>query len=68
MIIDRFEGGRAICENNGSFVEIDISDLPPEASEGDVIEFDESGKLFVDRQETARRKKRIKDLMEKLFK
>lgn len=67
MIVERFEGKRVICENNDSFIEFDRSDLPQEAAEGDVLGLDENGKLFVDKEETQQRKKRIRNLMNKLF-
>jgi hypothetical protein len=67
MIIDRFEGKYAVCEKDGAFIEIDKAGLPEGASEGDVISADENGKLYIDRDATENRKKRVRGLMKKLF-
>jgi hypothetical protein len=67
MIVDRFEGKYAICEKDGTFVELDRAGLPEGVSEGDVLLADENGELYVDRDATENRKKRIRGLMKKLF-
>ena len=59
VIIDRFEGDYAIVElEDGSFAQLSVKFLPG-AEEGDVVE------IKVDREETVRRKKLIRELQEK---
>lgn len=61
-IIDRFEEGRAVVElEDGSMLSLPGNALPPEAEEGDVIS------VFVDSEETARRRSELKARTEKLF-
>lgn len=65
--IDRIEDSKAVLEcENGDFVSIDISSLPKNIKEGDVIRFD-NGSYFLNAEETEQRSKRIKTLMESLF-
>lgn len=39
MIIDRFEGGYAVIENNGEMIDILRTELPEDAEEGDILEY-----------------------------
>jgi hypothetical protein len=65
--IDRFEGTIAVCENEQKvMVNIPKYRLPLEAKEGDVIE-EIDGMLQVDDAETNERRKKAKQLMNKLF-
>jgi hypothetical protein len=60
--IDRFEGNFAVVElENETFVNIPRSAIPSEAKEGDVIT------VMVDKGETEKREKRIKELEGSLF-
>ncbi|WBY64606.1 MAG: DUF3006 domain-containing protein [Thermocaproicibacter melissae] len=60
--IDRFEGNFAVVElENETFVNIPRSAIPSEAKEGDVIT------VMVDKGETEKREKRIKELEDSLF-
>ncbi|MBR5137083.1 MAG: DUF3006 domain-containing protein [Clostridia bacterium] len=62
VIIDRFEEGFAVVEiESGKMVNMPRELLPAEAKEGDVIN------IFVDQEETTRRKKNINNLMNSLF-
>ena len=62
VIIDRFEEGFAVVEiEPGKMVNMPRELLPTEAKEGDVIN------IFVDQEETTRRKKNINNLMNSLF-
>ena len=62
VIIDRFEEGFAVVEiEPGKMVNMPRELLPAEAKEGDVIN------IFVDQEETTRRKKNINNLMNSLF-
>lgn len=66
-VIDRFEDDFAVCEDDeGSMVNIDKKTLPIEAKEGDVMIFDCNG-LRIDREETIKRCKRIKELADNLW-
>ena len=65
-VIDRFEGDFAVLEREeGGTVDILKSDLP-EATEGDVIIF-ENGVYRVDKEETLRRQELTLEKMRKLF-
>jgi hypothetical protein len=66
-IIDRFEGGYAVCEvEDLSIVKIDIGKLPQSAKEGDVLEIN-GDRINVDSCETQKRKKNIEKLAEDLW-
>ena len=67
LIIDRFEGGFAVCEaENKDIVNIERSKLPKGTKEGDVIiQTSEGYKLDIDM--TNRRKERINKLMNELW-
>ena len=46
LIIDRFESGFAICEDeNGEFFGIDIKEVPQSAKEGSVLTINQEGKI-----------------------
>ncbi len=65
--IDRFEGTIAVCENEEKvMVNIPKYRLPLEAKEGDILEEIE-GMLQIDDVETNERRKKAKQLMNKLF-
>ena len=67
VIIDRFEGKYAICEKeNLDMIDIEISKLPEDAKEGDVLILTED-KIIIDREETKARRERIKKLMDDLW-
>jgi len=62
-IIDRFEGEWAVIEYAEKFFNFPKELLPKEAKEGDVLKFD----ITIDREETEKRRKAIKDLAKDLF-
>ncbi|HHW57288.1 MAG TPA: DUF3006 domain-containing protein [Clostridia bacterium] len=62
-IIDRFEGDWAVIEYGDKTFNFPKELLPKEAKEGDVLKFD----ITVDREETEKRRKIIKDLAKDLF-
>lgn len=69
IIIDRFEGIYAICENEDkSMFAIEKSELPKDIEEGTVILISDSGEIELDKNETQKRKNNIKNLQNKLFK
>jgi hypothetical protein len=68
FIIDRFEGGFAVCEaENGEMVNISRTELPPSTGEGDCLIAVAKGVYAIDAEETARRRKRIEEKMARLF-
>ncbi|NLJ41970.1 MAG: DUF3006 domain-containing protein [Clostridiales bacterium] len=68
-IIDRFEEGFAVIElDSGGFTDIAIDRMPPEVEEGSVIYIEEDGSVVVSIKETIERRKKVKKLMDKLFK
>lgn len=61
VIIDRFEGDFAVVElDKNVFIDVDRRILP-KCSEGDVID------ILVNKDETSKRKAKIKSLTDKLF-
>jgi hypothetical protein len=67
-VIDRFEGDFAVCEvENGETVNIPRSELPSSAREGDCLIAVVEGVYAIDADETARRRKRIREKMSRLF-
>lgn len=57
LIIDRFEGNYAVCEDDGTPVMLPRASLPPSAAEGDVLTTAKDGGFAVDAARTAMRKK-----------
>ncbi|MFZ5975142.1 MAG: DUF3006 domain-containing protein [Bacillota bacterium] len=59
-VIDRFEGGFAICQSleNGDMQNIARSQVPPEAKEGDVLSIN-GGNITIDKRLTEKRKASI---------
>lgn len=67
FIVDRIENGKAVLEcENGEFVNLDLKSLPKNIKDGDVLNF-KGGSCFFNAEETERRSKKIKKLMEQLF-
>ena len=57
FVIDRFEGGFAVCEQeDGSMVNIPNEDLPEGCHEGSVLRVGEDGGYTADLEEEARRR------------
>lgn len=69
LIIDRFEGNYAICEDEerGTFA-IEIVDLPKEIREGSVLNISDSGIISIDKKETDDRREKIKNMQKDLWK
>ncbi|WP_339245360.1 DUF3006 domain-containing protein [Paenibacillus sp. FSL F4-0243] len=65
-IIDRFEGEYAVIEFDGKTKDVLRSELPAEINAGDTLIF-ENGKVIIDIEATASRKKEIDSLMDELF-
>ncbi|WP_101697745.1 DUF3006 domain-containing protein [Clostridium minihomine] len=60
LIIDRFEGVYAICEDKDKkFFAIEASELPQNVREGDVLEINDDGTLSVNAEKTAERRNKI---------
>lgn len=65
--VDRIEGTKAVLEcENGDFVALEISSLPKNIKEGDILNFEE-GSCFLNAAETEDRKEKINKLMSSLF-
>lgn len=68
VVIDRFEGGFAVCEKpDKSMLDVEMSKLPPNVKEGDVLEVD-GDRIVLDLKSTERQKKKIEELMNSLWK
>lgn len=67
-IIDRFEGTYAVCEDETKqIVNIPKYRLPMEAKEGDAL-VDDDGIIRVDDAEAFERRRKMNQMMSKLFK
>ena len=68
LVIDRIEGGAAVCEGEDRAMrEITLDLLPQGAAEGDVLREGPEG-LWIDREETARRRRRLARRAERMRK
>ena len=68
LIIDRFEGTYAICEDQEKkMFAISLNELPQGAKLGDVLQISGAGELSVDQEETQGRSKKMAGLQSKLF-
>ena len=59
--VDRIENDTAVVETDGGFVDIPLAALPEGTAEGSVIHVE------ISRDEEEKRKKRIKEKMNRLF-
>lgn len=69
LIIDRFEGTYAICEDKDQkFFAIEVSELPEGVREGDVLDVnDAEGTVSINVEATKQRRSKAKKLQDKLF-
>lgn len=65
LIIDRFEGSIAVCENEDGKI-INLKDYPKNTKEGDCLVF-KDGQYIVDEEETRALKTKAEELLESLF-
>lgn len=70
LTIDRFEGTYAICEDSEQkFFAIEISELPKNVHEGDVLDVnDNNGTISINLELTEKKRSKNKKLQDKLFK
>ena len=67
LIIERFEGNFAVCEDeNKNIINIKKEEIPEDAKEGDILVL-EKNKYIVDYTETQNRKKYIQELTKDLW-
>jgi len=67
LIVDRFEGGFAVCEQEDStMVDVNVKFLPEGTKEGDVLRV-ENGVYAIDADATLERTKHIRQLMGELW-
>ena len=61
LIINRFEGNFAICEEKGNekLFGIDRKELPEQAAEGTVLKISDEGEISINEEETQQRRERI---------
>lgn len=65
--VDRIENDKAVLEcENGECVTLELKSLPKNIKEGDVLCFEENS-YFLDKEETEKRRQKIKSLMDSLF-
>ena len=65
--VDRFEGDRVVLEcENGDMAVFERRTLPKNIKEGDMLRFD-GGSCYLSAEETVRRRKKIRKLMDSLF-
>ena len=68
LIIDRFEGKFAICEDKEQkYFAIEVEELPQGAAEGSVLEITNEGELQLNQDETQARRERIAAKQRKVF-
>ena len=67
IIVDRFEGNLAVCEEETKTIEIPKADLPADAKEGDVLMKGNNGAYEIDRETTKQRRKNIDEKFFGLF-
>lgn len=66
IIIDRFEGGKAVLETDSGMQVINRELLPAQANEGDVL-IAENGSYFIDRKSTDERRKSMEEKLRRLL-
>ena len=67
LVIDRFEGTYAICEDKDQkFFAIETNELPAGATEGTVLEIDDEGVLHTKEEKRGARRPKTKKLQDKL--
>ena len=68
LVIDRFEGKYAICEDSDQkYFAIELSELPKEAQHGGVMQITDERELRLDEEGTQRRRQRILDKQRRAF-
>ena len=68
LIIDRFEGKYAICEDQEQkYFAIAVEELPKGSAEGWVLEISDEGELSFNEEETRARRERIKAKQRRAF-
>lgn len=68
LVIDRFEGKFAICEDSEQkCFAIETTELPKDAKAGSVLKISDEGELSLNQEETERRKQRILEKQRKAF-
>jgi hypothetical protein len=68
VTIDRFEGLYAVCEKDDrTMMNIEKNKIPAEATEGDILDIEESF-IIINKAETLKRKKEIEELTKNLWK
>lgn len=68
LIIDRFEGTFAICEDKDQkMFGIEVNELPRGVKEGDVLDISDDGVITVNREKTDARRAKIKKMQDKLW-
>lgn len=68
IIVDRVYDNFIVVEVDKGEVKILRSDYLLSIKEGDVLKIDSKGKIVVDKVKTKKRKKKIKELTDKVFK
>ena len=67
---DRIEENFAVCQDlyTENMINIPLKLLPKNIKEGDILSTKTDGSFFVDKEETNKRRKKIIDLQDKIFK
>ncbi len=64
--IDRFEGDKAIIDDNGELYSVERALLPSDADEGDIVNVDDSGTYHVDKEATAQWRLSLRERLRRL--
>lgn len=66
LVIDRFEGKFAVCEDGeGKYFAIELQELPAGAKEGCVMDISDEGLLSLNAEETQRRRAAVLEKQKK---
>ena len=67
IILDRFEGGKALIETDGEISAVSRSLVPEDAREGDMLVF-LNGRYAIDRKTTQQRREEISSRLKRILK
>ncbi len=67
ILVNRFEGEYAVCEENGSIINVDIRLFAENVQEGDAVAISQRGLYELDEGLTSALKQKAKELSDGLF-
>ncbi len=69
LSVDRIEEGFAICQDlhTEDMISLSVELLPNDIKEGDILVKKDDGSFFVNKEETSKRRNKIVDLQDRIF-